>query len=74
MDVTAGIPVTPTTMMPRLESTDVALVAALRAGDERVFTELVDEFSPRMLKLARVYLAGEALAEEAVQEAWIVVL
>jgi RNA polymerase sigma-70 factor (ECF subfamily) len=56
------------------ESGDGARLAALRAGDERVFAELVDEFSPRMLKLARVYLKGAALAEEAVQEAWIVVL
>jgi RNA polymerase sigma-70 factor, ECF subfamily len=72
--VTAGVLVTPTTIMPGLESTDAARLAALRAGDERVFAQLVDEFSPRMLKLARVYLAGAALAEEAVQEAWIVFL
>jgi RNA polymerase sigma-70 factor (ECF subfamily) len=51
-----------------------ARLAALRAGDERSFAELVDELSPRMLKLARVYLTGVAIAEEAVQEAWIVVL
>jgi RNA polymerase sigma-70 factor, ECF subfamily len=56
------------------ESTDAARLAALRAGDERAFASLVDELSPRMLKLARVYLSGPALAEEAVQEAWMVVL
>jgi RNA polymerase sigma-70 factor, ECF subfamily len=60
--------------MPLVESTDAARLAALRAGDERAFTALVDELSPRMLKLARVYLTGAAIAEEAVQEAWIVVL
>src|SRR5262249_27101550 len=52
----------------------VARLAELRAGDERAFASLVDELSPRMLKLARVYLSGPALAEEAVQEAWMVVL
>lgn len=72
--VTIGIPVTPTDMMPLLESVDAVRLAALRAGDERAFADLVDELSPRMLKLARVYLTGAALAEDAVQEAWIVVL
>ena len=55
-------------------SVDAARLAALRAGDDRAFAELVDELSPRMLRLARVYVAGAAVAEEAVQEAWIVVL
>ena len=55
-------------------SADAARLAALRAGDERAFAELVDELSPRMLRLARVHLAAAAVAEEAVQEAWIVVL
>ena len=56
------------------EPTDAARLAALRAGDERAFAELVDELGPRMLRVARVYLAEVALAEDAVQEAWIVVL
>jgi RNA polymerase sigma-70 factor (ECF subfamily) len=56
------------------ESADAARLAALRAGDERAFAELVDELSPRMLTLARVYVTGVATAEEAVQEAWLVVL
>jgi RNA polymerase sigma-70 factor (ECF subfamily) len=51
-----------------------ARLASLRAGDERAFTELVDELSSPMLKLAGVYVANQATAEEAVQEAWIVVL
>lgn len=60
--------------MPLPESADAVRLAALRAGDERAFAELVDALSPRMLKLARVYLTGMAVAEEAVQEAWMVVL
>jgi RNA polymerase sigma-70 factor (ECF subfamily) len=57
-----------------LGSADAARLAALRAGDESAFAELVDELSPRLLRLARVHLGGAVVAEEAVQEAWIVVL
>jgi DNA-directed RNA polymerase specialized sigma24 family protein len=46
------------TMMPVSGSTDAFRLAALRAGDERAFAELVDEFSPRMLRLAHVYLCN----------------
>jgi RNA polymerase sigma-70 factor (ECF subfamily) len=53
---------------------DAGLLAALRAGDEHAFSQLVDDLGPRMLKLARAYVDGAAVAEEAVQEAWIVVL
>ncbi len=56
------------------EHADAVRLAALRAGDERTFVELVDELSPRMLKLALVYVKGLAPAEDAVQEAWLVVL
>jgi RNA polymerase sigma-70 factor, ECF subfamily len=62
------------TIVSAADAADAARLAGLRAGDERAFAAFVDEFSPRMLKLARVYLTGTALAEEAVQEAWIVVL
>jgi RNA polymerase sigma-70 factor (ECF subfamily) len=50
------------------------LVEALRAGDERVFAELVARYSPAMLQLARMYVPSHALAEEVVQEAWLGVL
>jgi RNA polymerase sigma-70 factor (ECF subfamily) len=60
--------------MPVSESADAARLAALRAGDERAFADLVDGLSPRMLRLARLYLTGAAVAEEAVQDAWVVVL
>jgi RNA polymerase sigma-70 factor (ECF subfamily) len=60
--------------MSPAEETEAAFLAALRAGDERAFAQLVDDLSPRMLKMARVYLEGESAAEDAVQEAWIVVV
>jgi RNA polymerase sigma-70 factor (ECF subfamily) len=49
-------------------------LAALRAGDERAFSALVDEHGAAMLRVARLYVRDRAAAEEAVQEAWLGVL
>ena len=57
---------------PSLE--EQQLVERLRARDERAFAELVDAFSPLMLRLARQYCSSRAVAEEVVQEAWLGVL
>jgi RNA polymerase sigma-70 factor (ECF subfamily) len=54
-----------------LATVDSERLAALRAGDERAFAELVDELSPGMLRLARVYVSTPAAAEEVVQETWL---
>jgi RNA polymerase sigma-70 factor (ECF subfamily) len=48
-----------------------ALVAALRAGDERAFMQLVEEYTPGMRRLALTYVRTPALADEVVQEAWL---
>lgn len=53
---------------------DDALVRALRAGDDRVFAQLVDRMTPTMLAIAAGYVPGRAVAEEVVQEAWLAVL
>jgi RNA polymerase sigma-70 factor (ECF subfamily) len=53
---------------------DAELLEALRAGDERAFTPLVDELSPGMLRMTRLYVATDAAAEEVVQETWLGVL
>jgi RNA polymerase sigma-70 factor (ECF subfamily) len=50
------------------------VVAALRAGDARVFEALVAELGPSMLRIARMYVSSRAVAEEVVQEAWVGVL
>jgi RNA polymerase sigma-70 factor (ECF subfamily) len=55
-------------------SDDAELVAALRAGDEAAFAELVDRLSPAMLRVAASYVPERAVAEEVVQEAWIAVM
>lgn len=53
---------------------DVALVTALRSGDEQVFCQLVDHWGGMMLRLALTHVANRAVAEEVVQEAWLTVL
>ena len=51
-----------------------ALVAALRAGDERAFMALVAECTPGMRRLALTFVRSRAVADEVVQEAWVGVL
>ena len=53
---------------------DVALVAALRAGDEAAFAELVRRYGALMLRVARLYVPTREVAEEVVQETWLGVL
>ena len=47
------------------------LVAALQAGDEQAFASLVAELGPSMLRVARMYVSTQAVAEEVVQETWL---
>lgn len=54
--------------------TDRDLVAALRSGDEASFTRLVDELSPGLLRMARLYVATDGAAQEVVQETWLGVI
>jgi RNA polymerase sigma-70 factor (ECF subfamily) len=53
---------------------DAEVVAALKRGDQAVFAELVDAYSPGLLRMARMYVRDRAVAEEVVQETWIAVL
>jgi RNA polymerase sigma-70 factor, ECF subfamily len=53
---------------------DLALVEALRAGDETVFMMLVERYQPAMLRIAMMYVSTRAVAEDVVQDAWVGVL
>ncbi len=53
---------------------DVELIQLLRQGDEAAFMSLVERLQPMMLRVARMYVASQAVAEEVVQEAWLGVL
>jgi RNA polymerase sigma-70 factor (ECF subfamily) len=53
---------------------DRDLVAALRAGDEQAFAALVDGWSGSMLRMARLHVPTDSVAEEVVQDTWLAVL
>ena len=53
---------------------EAALVDRLREGDEEVFAELIDLYGASMLRVARLHVRSQAVAEEVVQETWLAVL
>jgi len=53
---------------------DEQIVAALRAGDERTFRELFARSYPMMKRVARGYVASDAVAEEIVQDTWMAII
>src|SRR3954468_24019675 len=53
---------------------DSEVVAALKRGDQSVFADLVDAYSPGLMRVARMFVRDRAVAEEVVQETWIAVL
>lgn len=60
---------------PSLASIDDAqLIKLLRGGNEAAFVALIERHHASMLRLARVYVSANAVAEEVVQEAWLGVL
>ena len=51
---------------------DGALLARLRSGEEAALAELVERYSATVMRVARVYVPSTAVAEEVVQETWLV--
>jgi RNA polymerase sigma-70 factor (ECF subfamily) len=72
MDTQSGHPTEPAVSWA--QSPDGRLVGRLRAGDEEAFAEIVDEWSPAMLRVARSRVSTLASAEELVQETWLAVV
>jgi RNA polymerase sigma-70 factor (ECF subfamily) len=50
---------------------DADLVAQLRAGDEAAMSQLVNQWSPTMLRVARSFVDSPQSAEDVVQDAWL---
>jgi RNA polymerase sigma-70 factor (ECF subfamily) len=53
---------------------DLALLSALRQGDERAFRQLVAQHQPAFLRIARAWSRDSAAAAEIVQDAWLAAL
>ena len=51
-----------------------ALVDALRRGDEEAFARLVAEHHASLRRVARLYVANAAVADEVVQDTWLGVI
>jgi RNA polymerase sigma-70 factor (ECF subfamily) len=58
----------------RASPQDLALVERLRAGDEDAFMTLVEKHQAMMLRIARMYVSSQAVAEEVVGDAWLAIL
>ena len=56
---------------PESLSSETALLAALRNGDENAFTALVDTHGAAMHRVALTFVRSSAVADEVVQEAWL---
>jgi RNA polymerase sigma-70 factor, ECF subfamily len=50
---------------------DQTLIAALKAGDERAFVELVEAYQGLLMRLALPYVPNRTMAEDVVQETWL---
>jgi RNA polymerase sigma-70 factor (ECF subfamily) len=53
---------------------DDVVVARLSARDETMFADLIDAWSPGLLRAARAYVADDHTAQDVVQETWLGVL
>jgi RNA polymerase sigma-70 factor, ECF subfamily len=56
---------------PETLTSETALLAALRSGDEDAFCALVDAYGAAMHRVALTFVRSRAVADEVVQEAWV---
>ena len=56
---------------PEPSTSQTALLAALRCGDEDAFCTLVDAHGAAMRRVALTFVRSSAVADEVVQEAWL---
>jgi len=70
----ASVPTPTPEELAAADAEERALLARLRAGDAMAFEMLVDRWTPSMLRVARMHVATQAVAEEVVQDTWLAVL
>lgn len=58
----------------RGDATDDDLLARARAGDAAAFAGLVRRYNPSLVRVARLYVSGDASAADVAQDTWIAVL
>jgi RNA polymerase sigma-70 factor (ECF subfamily) len=68
------MPPEPAVATASMAVSDEQTLAALRAGDEDTFRDLFARSYPMMKRVARTYVASDAVAEEVVQETWTAVV
>jgi RNA polymerase sigma-70 factor, ECF subfamily len=56
---------------PAKDDADKELLVRLRAGDQQAFDELVARYHVTLVRVARMYVSSDAVAEEVAQEAWL---
>lgn len=61
-------------MVAAVSDVERDLLERLRGGDRAAFAELVDGWSPALLRVALQYVSTRASAEEVVQETWFAVI
>lgn len=57
-----------------LPENDWKLIEALRAGEALAFEALIEKYHASLVRLARLYVPDEAIAEEVAQDTWVGVL
>ena len=61
-------------VLPSDFSDDTILVKALCTRDVDAFTHLIDRYHAPLVRIARMYVPNNEVAEEAVQETWLAVI
>lgn len=71
-----GDPPSSRVVMPErsVSEEDLRLLEALRSGDEKAFSSLIEAHHAAMVRLAMAYVPSRAVAEEVAQETWMAVL
>jgi len=60
-------------LSPTAAASEAALIAALCAGSDRAFREVVDRHNASMVRVAALFVRGHAAAEDVVQDVWLIV-